>query len=562
MQSLILECAVRAFLIAIFMGAILGALRVKAARARHAVWTSVVVLMLALPVWTAWGPKAVVRVLNPVAASTTSLPIVSTDAFSAPVPAPTPPVRGLAWTWQSILPGIYLLGFFVLLARLVIGTVRAHLLVRRAAKLEGRLTAECAVLAPVTVGWLKPTVILPAHWRRWPQAQLDAVLTHEGEHARWRDPLVQWLALLNRAVFWFHPLAWWLERRLSGLSEEACDAAVLARGHDRFAYSEYLLEIARALQQAGPRVNVMGMAMPGAFLPRRLRRILEGRPAPRISRVRLACVAAACAVVSTVFTAGAMDHAQAVASSKPQNRSLTIAAPFAAEPSPQAPAHEPKVLLAQAQTSPAKPNAAPQNGGSISGTVEDPSGSRVPGCLIVLHDQGGAEVQSVRSDAAGRYQFSSIAPGHYNVEYQMHGFAILKKDADIKAGQPVRIDAMLLVGQMSETITVIGQKPPSAEPGRISVGGRVEAARLIAHVDPVYPPELRQRGIEGTVRIEAVISSDGVPGNLRVLNIEVNAGLAEAALDAVRQWRYQPTKLNEHPVATATKIDVIFELGK
>jgi hypothetical protein len=170
------------------------------------------------------------------------------------------------WSWRSCLAGIYLLGFCALLARLATGTVRAHTLVRRAANREGRLTSEsCA--APVTVGWMNPTVILPEHWRRWPQAQLSAVLTHEDEHARWRDPLVQWLALLNRAVFWFHPLAWWLEFKLSALAEEACDAAVLARGHDPFEYSEYLLQIARAMQQTGARVNVMGMAMPGPFLP-------------------------------------------------------------------------------------------------------------------------------------------------------------------------------------------------------------------------------------------------------------------------------------------------------
>src|SRR5512140_2695582 len=61
-----------------------------------------------------------------------------------------------------------------------------------------------------------------------------------GMLARRRDPLVEWLALLNRAVFWFHPLAWWLERKLSALAEDACDAAVLRGGHDAHAYSEYL----------------------------------------------------------------------------------------------------------------------------------------------------------------------------------------------------------------------------------------------------------------------------------------------------------------------------------
>ena len=72
-------------------------------------------------------------------------------------------------------------------------------------------------------------------------------MIHEREHARRRDPLVQWLALLNRCVFWFHPLAWWLERKLAALAEEACDAAVLAGGHAPHDYARYLIEMARSV---------------------------------------------------------------------------------------------------------------------------------------------------------------------------------------------------------------------------------------------------------------------------------------------------------------------------
>jgi TonB family protein len=467
-----------------------------------------------------------VRVLNPAAAP----PITSLETSATPPLLPQKPaIRPIAWTWQNYLAGIYLLGFFALLARLAIGTVRAHMLLR-AANRDGRLTSHsCAT--PVTVGWLSPTVILPEHWRQWPQAQLQAVLTHENEHSRWRDPLVQWLALLNRAIFWFHPLAWWLERRLSALSEEACDAAVLARGLDPFEYSEYLLQIARAMQQNGARVNVMGMAMPGPFLPQRIRRILEGRPTQRISRTRLASLAVACAVVSMVFTAGAMDHAQA-------------------------------------QTAPARPNAATPNatqpdGGSLFGTVEDPSGSRVPGCLVVLHNQAGAGDQTARTNPTGLYRFASLAPGHYSVEFQMRGFAKQTKSAEIAADKSMRIDVQLSIGQASQTLTVIGKKPAASETGRISVGGRVEAAKLLVHPDPIYSPELREQGIEGTVRIAAIISSDGVPVELKALNTgQVDPRLVQAALDAVRQWRYQPTKLNEHPVSAMTNIEVNFELGK
>jgi hypothetical protein len=204
MQQIILECTVRAFLIAVCTGASLRILGVRTARVRHAVWTSVVIMMLGLPAWTAWGPKAVVRVAHTAAASTMNRSGAAPATFHAGTPAP--PARSRPGTWRTGLAAVYLLGLGALLARLATGTVRAHMLVRRATPREGRLTSDsCAV--PVTVGWLHPVVILLGCWRQWPREQLEAVLAHEDEHARRRDPLVQWLALLNRAVFWFHPVA-------------------------------------------------------------------------------------------------------------------------------------------------------------------------------------------------------------------------------------------------------------------------------------------------------------------------------------------------------------------
>ena len=113
---------------------------------------------------------------------------------------------------------------------------------------------------------------------------------------------------MNRAVFWFHPLAWWLERRLSALAEEACDAAVLERGHDAREYSRYLLDLAREVRRAGTRVNVVAMAMPGSYLPQRVKKIINGVRAPKISRTRLACTALACAIPAVAFAAGTLDH--------------------------------------------------------------------------------------------------------------------------------------------------------------------------------------------------------------------------------------------------------------
>ncbi len=321
--NLMLQCLVRSSLMALAAGALLRILRVRNARARHMVWVSVVVWMLALPVWTAWGPKAAVHLASAPArqvaavghtAAGPSLPAAaarpSVDTASTPLALAAAPhsvfAPRAAWTWQAFFAGAYLLGVFALLGRLGAGIVRARLLVRRATIRGGRLTsAFCAV--PVTVGWRRPMVILPERWATWSEARLSAVLAHEEEHAQRRDPLAQCLALVNRAVFWFHPLAWWIERRLSALAEEACDAAVLAEGHDAFEYSECLMEMGRTLQQSGARIDFAAMAMPGAGLPQRIRRILDGTAAPRLSRARAACIGGACTALSALFTAGAVE---------------------------------------------------------------------------------------------------------------------------------------------------------------------------------------------------------------------------------------------------------------
>ncbi|MBI2816689.1 MAG: TonB family protein [Acidobacteria bacterium] len=99
--------------------------------------------------------------------------------------------------------------------------------------------------------------------------------------------------------------------------------------------------------------------------------------------------------------------------------------------------------------------------------------------------------------------------------------------------------------------------PPQAE--RIRVGGAVQGAKLVAQPKPVYPPLARQARIQGTVKLEAVISKDG-----RIENLTVVSGhplLIQAALEAVKQWRYQPTLLNGVPVEVVTTVDVNFTLG-
>jgi uncharacterized protein (TIGR03435 family) len=156
-------------------------------------------------------------------------------------------------------------------------------------------------------------------------------------------------------VFWFHPLSWWLERRLSALAEEACDAAVLQQGHDPRDYANYLLELARAVQRTGVRVNVMGMAMPGSYLPQRIRKIIAGVSTSRVSSARMASAFIACAVCSAMLAAGRLEHTPQIQA--PPVVSLAVRAPLPeAIPAPAEPVKAPApVLVAQTQAAPVQP---------------------------------------------------------------------------------------------------------------------------------------------------------------------------------------------------------------
>jgi periplasmic protein TonB len=101
--------------------------------------------------------------------------------------------------------------------------------------------------------------------------------------------------------------------------------------------------------------------------------------------------------------------------------------------------------------------------------------------------------------------------------------------------------------------------PKAATPQRIRVGGNVQQARQINRVLPVYPTIAKQAHIQGTVILHAIIAKDGTVQELTLMSGPPL--LVRAAMDAVRQWRYQPTLLNGEPVEVDTTISVIFSLG-
>jgi TonB family protein len=108
---------------------------------------------------------------------------------------------------------------------------------------------------------------------------------------------------------------------------------------------------------------------------------------------------------------------------------------------------------------------------------------------------------------------------------------------------------------VGEATQVTPQAPP---PPPIRIGGDIREPRKIRDVRPLYPEAARAAGISGVVILEATIDPDGVPVNIKVLRSIPD--LDQAAINAVREWRYQPTLLNGVPVAVMMTVTVNFAL--
>ena len=115
-----------------------------------------------------------------------------------------------------------------------------------------------------------------------------------------------------------------------------------------------------------------------------------------------------------------------------------------------------------------------------------------------------------------------------------------------------------VLGGVLGGIPLLKAKPPPAPPKPVRVGGRIRPPRLIRRVNPVYPAIARQARIQGSVRIDAIVDTSG-----RVVEVKVLSGhplLVGPALDAVQRWVYEPTYLNEQPVAVLLEVTVNFSL--
>ncbi len=236
-----------------------------------------------------------------------------------------------SWTappWNVIAGWIYAAVTMFFLVRFATGIFFSRKLIRNsqpiaealtAAKLADsarglapRLASSPCISVPVTVGAFRPVVLLPSDWREWDAAKLDAVLAHELSHVTRRDALTQRVSLLYRSIFWFNPLAWWMNQHLATLAEQASDEAALSAGADQKHYAQTLLSFFEALHTAPRRIRWEGVsiARPGQA-EQRLERILAWKGAVTMSVKRSLAVAIVALGVPVVYLAASVHAASA-----------------------------------------------------------------------------------------------------------------------------------------------------------------------------------------------------------------------------------------------------------
>ncbi len=320
MIAFLADAFVKATVLLLLAGLATVFLRRSPASLRHLVWALACGGVLALPLASAllpnWSLAGWPRLDVPVAFNAERITLPATPPDPTPVARVVPtvqthqasaapaatvgeePVRWrLTTDWTTLVFPIWLSGVGAVLILLAVGLARimwldrvtrpvqdeAWLILLEELSLELGLHRHVRLLQangpamPMTWGIRRPAILLPAEADAWSAERRRDVLLHELAHVKRHDFLIQLIARIACAVYWFHPLVWLAVTRLREERERACDDHVLRAGATPSAYATHLLEIARGLRAArATSLATVAMARP-AQLATRLIDVLDTR---------------------------------------------------------------------------------------------------------------------------------------------------------------------------------------------------------------------------------------------------------------------------------------------
>ena len=354
---------------------------------------------------------------------------------------------------------------------------------------------------PSVSGWLRPTVVIPRKiLNELQDDELSAVLSHEREHLRRRDPLRYALLAALCSLYWFYPPMAWLARRIRETNEMACDEAVLASGMPVSTYRRGLartIQLGLGLNTPAAQAGILGHH--SSLLHRRLERLRSARRYEAMPSHRIALVA----VVLVVFAASLW-------------------------PLPHA------------------------------GTDDSAAGTKpfeeiVPADLQVTVGPDQANVAEALDEIARvtglRFTYD---PSLIEVPLRIE----LRNVAAIEALKSLATEASLSYREVDDNTIEVRRIFLAGMDG-------ITNPKLIGEsmVQPEYPPEAFEGRVDATVILQAVIDSSGVVSEIEVLRnsrSDIEA-FAESAKAAVTQWRYEPATRAGVPVGVYFTVFVEFK---
>jgi len=532
-MTLLIDWLVRPSVVLVLAFAMVALLRSRAAALRHCILAVAILvggltgpLSAIVPEWMITVPQRS-DAIQPHAAQAA---VVSTVASPEQRPQPTATFR-----ITTTLIAVWLCGVVLSLARIALSLIGLRRVAARADLVEeprwhaalADVSSRLGIARPIkllesgsrydlaTWGIRRPCLVVPARASSWSDAWIHALLCHELEHIRRGDWLLNVVTDAVQAVHWFNPLFWLARRRLRLESERACDDAVLRAGAMASEYASQLVAIARRQPSAALLTAAVPMSRPST-LQRRIAAMLN----PRLVHESITRSAAAAVVLGLVG----------------------IALPIAALQARQAGAR------------------------ALEGVVYDATGAVVAEAPVSLQPASGA-TRKVTTDSEGRFTFADVASGQYTLGVEVAGFARLSQKMTLARDRDWTRAVTLQVGTVQEEIVVTERRPDQPAPSkvatgptRVRVGGLIRPPTKTKDVKPIYPPALRDAGVEGVVPLEATIGLDGTVQHLRVVSAQVHPDLAKAAMAAVRQWQFTPTLLNGQPTEVVMVVTVAFQL--
>jgi beta-lactamase regulating signal transducer with metallopeptidase domain/Ca2+-binding EF-hand superfamily protein len=331
----------QAFAVAVLVELAVRGLRIKHGTSRYAAYLIAFLVLAACPLLTLGYLLSTST--NSIAATSMLQTVgTQTEAWSLGLASLVRPYS--MWITTLWIAGVAVLGLRFASGVWMLHKIRAGLqpvsrqIVQRATQIAHRLgvktswevRASATIREPMTFGWLRPIVVVPVSLlTAQPPEIVDAMLAHELAHIRRHDLWVNAFQCLIESVLFFHPVVWWLSRRVRQQRELCCDDMAVRLTGEPIAYATALERVA-SIRLAG-NVAPLAVAMGATVLSYRVRRVLgladsvtaEIAPSPRL----LVAGAALCGALLLMSTGGAEWIGQQVASPTPvKNPSIQLSA--------------------------------------------------------------------------------------------------------------------------------------------------------------------------------------------------------------------------------------------